>query len=174
MEFQFCGAAGSVTGSKHYVACNEFQFLVDCGLVQERKNLFQNWEPVLENPSQLDAVFLTHAHLDHCGLLPKLVADGFQGKIYGTPATLELAKLVLFDSAHIQEEDAAFKRKDTQKRARSAETGKTALHTSRRRKDCPALLLRSLFGNDESCSGSKLFIERRAYSRFCFHRSHFD
>lgn len=118
MEFQFCGAAGSVTGSKHYVACNEFQFLVDCGLVQERKNLFQNWEPVLENPSQLDAVFLTHAHLDHCGLLPKLVADGFQGKIYGTSATLELAKLVLFDSAHIQEEDAAFKKKRHAKEGR--------------------------------------------------------
>lgn len=109
MEIQFFGAAGSVTGSKHYVACNDFQFLVDCGLVQERKKADQNWTSFLENPSRLNAVILTHAHLDHCGLLPKLVADGFCGTIYGTPATLELAKLIMFDSARIQEEDAAFK-----------------------------------------------------------------
>ncbi len=111
MEIKFCGAAGSVTGSKHLVLCESFQFLVDCGMVQERENSSQNWEPFLDNPSQLDAVLLTHAHLDHCGLLPRLVKDGFKGAIYGTPATLELANLILLDSAHIQEEDAAYKRK---------------------------------------------------------------
>lgn len=111
MEIKFCGAAGSVTGSKHFVACDSFQFLVDCGMVQERENLEQNWTPFLENPAALDAVLLTHAHLDHCGLLPKLAKDGFRGAVYGTPATLELAKLILLDSAHIQEEDAAYKRK---------------------------------------------------------------
>ncbi len=111
MEFKFCGADGTVTGSKHLVVCNNFQFLVDCGMVQERAHLDQNWNPVLENPGKLDAVLLTHAHLDHCGLLPKLVADGFHGKIYGTPATLDLAELILLDSAHIQEEDAVYKQK---------------------------------------------------------------
>ncbi|MGI6400922.1 MAG: MBL fold metallo-hydrolase RNA specificity domain-containing protein [Thermoguttaceae bacterium] len=111
MEFKFCGAAGSVTGSKHLVTCNSFQFLVDCGMVQERSRLGHNWEPFLEDPSALNCVLMTHAHLDHCGLLPKLVADGFKGRIYGTPATLDLIELILFDSAHIQEEDVAFKKK---------------------------------------------------------------
>ncbi len=111
MEFQFCGGAGTVTGSKHYVVCNNFQFLVDCGLVQERHKSDQNWNLFIENPSKLNAVILTHAHLDHCGLLPKFVADGFCGKVYGTPATLELAKLIMLDSAHIQEEDVIFKQK---------------------------------------------------------------
>lgn len=118
MEFQFCGAAGSVTGSKHYVVCNQYNFLVDCGLVQERGKADQNWSPFLDSPKDLDAVFLTHAHLDHCGLLPKLVQDGFGGAVYGTPATLELAKLILLDSAHIQEEDALFKQKRHAKEGR--------------------------------------------------------
>ena len=111
MEFKFCGAVGSVTGSKHLVTCNSFQFLVDCGMVQERSRQELNWKPFLDAPRELDVVLLTHAHLDHCGLLPKLVSDGFRGRIYATPATLDLAELILRDSAHIQEEDAAFKRK---------------------------------------------------------------
>ncbi|MDO5309124.1 MAG: MBL fold metallo-hydrolase, partial [Planctomycetia bacterium] len=111
MEIKFCGAAGTVTGSKHLVTCNSFQFLVDCGMVQERDNLDRNWQAFLDSPRRLNAVFLTHAHLDHCGLIPKLFKDGFRGAIYGTPATLDLTRLILMDSAHIQEEDALFKQK---------------------------------------------------------------
>jgi len=129
MEFQFCGGAGSVTGSKHYVACNQFQFLVDCGVVQERSKAEQNWAPILPNPGALDAVLLTHAHLDHCGLLPKLVADGFRGAIYGSPATLDLARLILADSAHIQQEDAAYKRKRHAKEGRVPPRPVTTLFT---------------------------------------------
>lgn len=130
VEFKFCGAAGSVTGSKHLVTCNDFQFLVDCGLVQERSRANLNWEPFLENPGKLDAVLLTHAHLDHCGLLPKLVADGFRGNIYGTPATLDLTQLILLDSAHIQEEDVAYKKKRHEREKRVAPYPERPLYTT--------------------------------------------
>ena len=100
-----------MTGSKYLVEVNGIRLLVDCGLYQERglKNL--NWEPFHVSPDKIDIVLLTHAHLDHCGLIPKLVKEGFKGRIYCTPATTEIAKIVLLDSAKIQEEDAAFKLK---------------------------------------------------------------
>ncbi len=111
MRIRFLGANGNVTGSQHFVEDDQFRFLVDCGMVQERNFLNRNWDVNPEQPQTIKAVLLTHAHLDHCGLLPKLSKDGFHGKIYGTPATIDLAKLILYDSAHIQEEDALFKQK---------------------------------------------------------------
>lgn len=111
MRLRFLGANGNVTGSRHFVEVGDFRFLVDCGMTQGRDFLGRNWDPCPEPANKIDAVLLTHAHLDHCGLLPKLVLDGFHGKIYGTSATLDLAKLILRDSAHIQEEDALFKQK---------------------------------------------------------------
>jgi metallo-beta-lactamase family protein len=103
----FLGAAGTVTGSKHLLDVGGHRILVDCGLFQGLKELrLRNWEPLPIDPASIDAVVLTHAHLDHCGYLPKLVAAGFRGRIYCTPATKELCSLVLPDSAHIQEEDA--------------------------------------------------------------------
>ena len=103
----FLGAAGTVTGSKHLLQLGERQILVDCGLFQGLKELRQrNWEPVPIDPMRLDAVILTHAHLDHCGYLPRLVAGGYRGRIFCTPATKELCSLVLPDSAKLQEEDA--------------------------------------------------------------------
>jgi metallo-beta-lactamase family protein len=103
----FLGAAGTVTGSKHLLEVDGHRILVDCGLFQGLKELRQrNWEPFPIDPATIDAVVLTHAHLDHCGYLPKLVAAGFRGRIFCTPGTKELCSLVLPDSAHIQEEDA--------------------------------------------------------------------
>jgi metallo-beta-lactamase family protein len=117
-RLKFLGAAQNVTGSRHFLEVDGTKVLVDCGLYQERQFQSRNWEPFSVPASEIDAVLLTHAHLDHCGLLPKLVKDGFKGKIYGTEATGELAKIILMDSAKLQEEDAEFKRKRHKKEGR--------------------------------------------------------
>jgi metallo-beta-lactamase family protein len=103
----FLGAAGTVTGSKHLLEVDGRHVLVDCGLFQGLKELrLRNWAAFPVEPARIDAVVLTHAHLDHCGYLPRLVAGGFRGRIFCTPGTKDLCTLVLPDSAHIQEEDA--------------------------------------------------------------------
>jgi metallo-beta-lactamase family protein len=103
----FLGAAGTVTGSKHLLEFDDRRVLVDCGLFQGLKELrLRNWEPLPIDPATIDAVILTHAHLDHCGYLPRLVAAGFRGRVFCTPGTKELCSLILPDSAHIQEADA--------------------------------------------------------------------
>src|SRR5437867_12754449 len=103
----FLGAAGTVTGSKHLLDLGDHRVLVDCGLFQGLKELrLRNWEPLRISAAAIDAVVLTHAHLDHCGYLPRLVAQGFRGRILCTPGTRDLCTLVLPDSARIQEEDA--------------------------------------------------------------------
>ncbi len=103
----FLGAAGTVTGSKHLLDTGSHRVLVDCGLFQGLKGLrLRNWAALPIDPSSIDAVVLTHAHLDHCGYLPRLVAQGFRGRVFCTPGTRELCTLVLPDSARIQEEDA--------------------------------------------------------------------
>ena len=104
-ELTFLGAAGNVTGSCTLVRLGKHRILIDCGLFQERDLKSRNWEPFPVDPGSLDAVLLTHAHLDHVGRLPKLVKDGFGGRVYATPATAEIARVLLFDSAYLQEED---------------------------------------------------------------------
>jgi metallo-beta-lactamase family protein len=111
IKLTFMGATRGVTGSRYLVEANNVKLLVDCGLYQERKFLRRNWEPFRVPPPELDAVLLTHAHLDHCGLLPKLVKEGFRGRIICTPATADITRIILLDSAKIQEEDAAYKKK---------------------------------------------------------------
>ncbi|MFT3802441.1 MAG: MBL fold metallo-hydrolase [Burkholderiaceae bacterium] len=109
LSLSFLGAAGTVTGSKHLLTCGDTRILVDCGLFQGLKNLRElNWEPLPVAPRDIDAVVLTHAHLDHCGYLPRLVLDGFSGRIHATPATRDVAALILRDSAFLQEKDAEF------------------------------------------------------------------
>lgn len=101
------GGAGTVTGSKHLLKTPELTILVDCGLFQGIKTLREkNWEPLEIPVEEIDLVILTHAHLDHCGYIPLLVKNGFRGKIYMTEPTAELTKLILQDSAKLQEEDA--------------------------------------------------------------------
>jgi metallo-beta-lactamase family protein len=103
----FLGAARTVTGSKHLVEAGEHRVLVDCGLFQGSYELRRrNWNDLPVAAASIDAVVLTHAHLDHVGYLPRLVSQGFKGRVFCTPGTKDLASLVLIDSAHLQEEDA--------------------------------------------------------------------
>ena len=105
----FLGAVGTVTGSRFLVRVGGCCVLVDCGLFQGRKDLrLRNWEPLGVAVESIDAIVITHAHIDHSGYLPRLVRDGFRGPIYATAATIELAAIMLADAAHLQEEDADY------------------------------------------------------------------
>jgi len=107
MKITCIGGVGTVTGSKTLVESNGLRILIDCGQFQGLKELRElNWEPLPILPSTIDMVLLTHGHLDHCGWLPRLVNQGFSGKIYCTAPTASVSKLILLDSAKIQEEDA--------------------------------------------------------------------
>lgn len=109
----FLGASGTVTGSKFLIENNGLKILVDCGLFQGLKKLRElNWEFLPVDPKSIDVIFLTHGHLDHCGYLPRLIKHGFKGKIISTAATLDIAEIILKDSAKIQEEDAARSNKE--------------------------------------------------------------
>lgn len=106
-KLTFLGAAGTVTGSKTLLETQGAKILVDCGLFQGLKSLRSlNWSPFPIDPKEIDAIVLTHAHLDHCGYIPVLVKNGFHGPIYCTRATKDLTEIILKDSAKIQEEDA--------------------------------------------------------------------
>ena len=129
VKLQFLGAVQNVTGSRHLLEANGTQVLVDCGLYQERQFRDRNWDPFPIAPKSIDAVLLTHAHLDHCGLLPKLVKEGFRGKILCTAATAEIAKIILLDSAKIQEEDAEHKRKRHERQGRKGPYPEVPLYT---------------------------------------------
>ncbi len=109
---QFLGASGTVTGSKFFVDAVRTRFLVDCGMFQGAKKLrLRNWEPFPVEPSSVDSIFITHAHIDHIGMLPRFVREGYNGPVWVTPVTLELARITLVDAAYLQEEDARFANK---------------------------------------------------------------
>lgn len=130
MKLAFLGAAREVTGSSYYFEESGFKGLVDCGLYQERSLLGRNWDPFPVPPGELDVILLTHAHLDHSGLIPRLVRSGFSGTILTTAATADLMSIALMDSAAIQEEDAAFKIKRHQKENRTVERPVVPLYTT--------------------------------------------
>ncbi len=111
-KLQFLGAAGTVTGSKYLVETGKVRFMVDCGMFQGAKQLrLMNWSPPPVPPASIGQILVTHAHIDHIGMLPVFVRDGFHGPVWGTPSTVELTRLSLIDSAHLQEEDARFANK---------------------------------------------------------------
>ena len=118
IKLTFLGAAGTVTGSKYLIEANGSRVLVDCGLCEERECRNRDWEPFFVPPKSIDAVLLTHAHLDHTGYLPKLYKDGFRGRVFCTEATADIVKIILLDSAKLQEEDAEFKQKRHQRENR--------------------------------------------------------
>ncbi|MGC2246836.1 MAG: MBL fold metallo-hydrolase [Terriglobales bacterium] len=137
---QFLGAAGVVTGSKHLISTTDdvndaagFRVLVDCGLFQGQKEWRErNWRDTPIPARTINAVILTHAHLDHCGWIPRLVKEGFRGSIHATRATIDLCSVVLPDSGHLQEEDAAF----YNKRGASKHQPALPLYTLQEAQDC--------------------------------------
>lgn len=110
IQLSFHGAAGTVTGSKYLVTVNERKILIDCGLFQGAKELRnRNWNPPAFDPAEIEAIILTHGHVDHVGYLPRLVKEGFKGKIYATIPTVDIASITLQDTAKLQMEDADYR-----------------------------------------------------------------
>lgn len=127
MKIEFLGAAHTVTGSCYLVQSQDTDILIDCGMFQGGRALRdKNGEPFRFNPADIDKVLLTHAHVDHCGLVPKLYVDGYKGDIIATKATCDLLKIMLPDSAHIQEADAEMR---TRKGARAGEAPVKPIYT---------------------------------------------
>ena len=117
MRLEFLGAAHTVTGSCYLLETQERHYLIDCGMFQGSRRIREhNYEEFTFNPADIESVILTHAHVDHCGLIPKLVRDGFQGTVYATKATCDLAQIMLPDSAHIQESDAELSNRKNRRR----------------------------------------------------------
>src|SRR5436189_4993359 len=112
MKLTFLGATQTVTGSKFLMETKDRRILLDCGLFQGSKELrLRNWEAPPVDPKSIDAVVLTHAHIDHTGYLPRFVAQGYKGPVLATSATVDLARILLPDAAHLQEEEARFRNK---------------------------------------------------------------
>ena len=129
MKLRFLGAARNVTGSRYLLDCRDMRVLIDCGLYQERDLKVRNWDPFPVPADSIDAVLLTHAHLDHSGFLPKLVRDGFEGSIFTTAATRDIAGIALLDSAHLLAEDVDFKRRRHEKEGRKGPHPYVPLYT---------------------------------------------
>jgi len=132
----FLGAARNVTGSRFFLQLGKIRLLVDCGLHQEREHQDRDFKPFPVPPERIQAVLITHAHLDHCGYLPKLVREGFRGTVYCTPATAEVVRILLLDSAYLQEEDAKFKRKRHGRQHKEAKYGYEPLYTIKDAEAC--------------------------------------
>ncbi len=129
MKLTLLGAARTVTGSCTLLECGNSRILVDCGYFQERKFQKLNWNDFPVPPASIDVLLLTHAHLDHCGRIPRLVAQGFRGRILSTDASADIARIVMLDSARIQEEDLRQKQKRHEREKRRSPYPYEALYT---------------------------------------------
>ena len=158
---QFLGAAGTVTGSKHLINISGdasgktgLQVLVDCGMFQGQKEWRErNWQNLPLAARDIEYVILTHAHLDHCGWIPRLVKDGFRGTVFATPATIDLCGILLPDSGHLQEEDAAFHNKHKTSR----HTPALPLYTEQEAQDCLQYFKPVSFGESKQLSSELSF-----------------
>ena len=129
VKLQFLGATRQVTGSQYFLHVDGVKILVDCGMFQERAYLDRNWEPSPFPPQQIDAILLTHAHVDHCGLVPKLVREGFRGSIFTTAASADLIDVVLRDAGQDPDRRCRFQEKATSQRATQGPASRqAALH----------------------------------------------
>ena len=140
MKIKFLGATHQVTGSSYFLDIGGLKILVDCGLFQERNYSNRNWKEFPVPPNQIQYLLLTHVHIDHSGLIPKLVKEGFTGDILLTPASKELFPIVILDSAKMQEEDADFKKKRHDKEDRKGPYPEIPLYTVQDAKNCFPLL----------------------------------
>jgi metallo-beta-lactamase family protein len=146
LRLGFLGAAKSVTGSRFLLESADAHLMVDCGLSQERDMQSKNWEPFSLAPERIDDVLLTHAHLDHCGLLPRLVKEGFRGRILATGPTAEIARIVMLDSARLQVEDVEQKKRRHQEEKRSSPHPLAPLYTEKDAEAAAALFHVVKFG----------------------------
>ena len=160
MKLKFLGATRQVTGSAYFLEAGGLKLLVDCGLFQEREFSYRNWEHFPVPPEDIDYILLTHVHLDHSGLIPKLVKEGFAGDILATSASIEMFPIVILDSARIQEEDAAFKKKRHKKEGRKGAYPEIPLYTVKEAKQCLPLL------KDVSYNE---YIDLNSQVKVCFH-----
>jgi len=140
MKIKFLGATRQVTGSSYFLDIDGVKILIDCGLFQERNYSHRNLEAFPIPPDQIQHLLLTHVHLDHCGLIPKLVKEGFAGDILLTSASKELFPIVILDSARIQEEDAAYEKKRRDKEGRIGSFPETLLYNVQDAEKCFPLL----------------------------------
>ena len=159
MSLTSLGGAGTVTGSKHLLEIDGARLLVDCGLFQGLKVLRErNWAPFPIDPKTIDAVILTHAHLDHSGYLPKLVREGFHGPVYCSSATADLCEILLKDSAHIAEKDADYANRKQSSKHKPA----LPLYTMRDAERALKQLRPIAFGSETSLPGGAQAMLRRA------------
>jgi metallo-beta-lactamase family protein len=144
MKITFLGAAKTVTGSCYFIETNDIRFLVDCGMFQGQARIGEDNNNIFPfNPGDLDFILLTHAHIDHCGRIPKIFLDGFKNSIYATKATVELCEIMLPDSGSIQESENEW---INRKRERAGKEPVKPLYTSQDAKNCQKLFVKTTYG----------------------------